>query len=304
MWVMDLNPDQALAAGYLDPRSKRARILGGLLRYSLRVARHVVVLDRFMKRRILEKGVEAERIEVIPPWSHNDNVDYDPEGREAFRKAHGLDGKLVVMYSGQPQSPAIHLDTLLEAAKKLSRDSRIAFCFVGGGSEFKKVQQFAEEHSLRNIVSLPYQPIEKLGASLSAADVHAVVMGNPFVGTIHPCKVYNVLAIGAPVLYIGPEESHVADLSLSDYGDTMCSARHGEVSKVVDYLTGRAGRALGDRVAVDAGGFAQSKLVPWMIHVLESVSRGVTPGWASAAEVSEMACSGALHASGVEGVDG
>src|SRR3954451_14666343 len=105
-------------------------------------------------------------------------------------------------------SPFHPLDTLLETAKQSAYDTRIAFCFVGGGSEFGKVQQFAAVHGLENIVCLPYQPLEQLAGSLSAADLHVVVMGDPFVGIIHPCKIYNVLAIGSPVLYIGPEESH------------------------------------------------------------------------------------------------
>jgi hypothetical protein len=37
-------------------------------------------------------------------------------------------------------------------------------------------------------------------------------MGNAFVGIVHPCKIYNILAIGAPVLYIGPTPSHITDL--------------------------------------------------------------------------------------------
>ena len=34
------------------------------------------------------------------------------------------------------------------------------------------------------------------------ADLHAVVMGDPFVGIIHPCKIYNVLALGTLWLWL------------------------------------------------------------------------------------------------------
>src|SRR6185437_5514179 len=64
---------------------------------------------------------------------------------------------------------------------------------------------------LSNVKFLPYQPIESLSGSLSAADVQAVVLGSPMVGTIHPSKLYNILAVGSPVLYIGPERSHITD---------------------------------------------------------------------------------------------
>ena len=89
---------------------------------------------------------------------------------------NGLTGKYVVMYSGN-HSPCHPLDTLLEAARRLTRREDIAFCFVGGGSEFQKVRRFTAQHGLDSIVLLPYQPLEKLSASLSAADLHIVVMG-------------------------------------------------------------------------------------------------------------------------------
>jgi putative colanic acid biosynthesis glycosyltransferase WcaI len=48
-WVMDLNPDEAIAAGWLKEQSLVARVLRSFLRYSMRHAHRVIVLDRFMK---------------------------------------------------------------------------------------------------------------------------------------------------------------------------------------------------------------------------------------------------------------
>ena len=93
----------------------------------------------------------------------------------------------------------------LNAAVEQPESAEVVFCYVGGGSEFKRVQEFKERHGLKNILCLPYQPIEELSGSLSAADLHVVVMGEPFVGIVHPCKIYNILAVGAPVLYIGAQ---------------------------------------------------------------------------------------------------
>ena len=56
-WVMDLNPDEAIAAGWLREQSVTARCLKLLLRYSVTRADRVVALDRFMQERIAAKGV-------------------------------------------------------------------------------------------------------------------------------------------------------------------------------------------------------------------------------------------------------
>ena len=257
-WVMDFNPDEAIAAGWLRPDSLPARLLERMSRFSLRQAKRVIALDRFMRDRIVAKGIEPAKVVVIPPWSHDTEVTFDPEGRERFRKAHGLDGKFVVMYSGN-HSPVHPLETLLAAARQLAPDPDIVFCFVGGGSEWRKIREGVEDGmkqqsasskqkpevaippSLNSqpstILCLPYQPLGQLAASLSAADLHVVVMGDAMVGLVHPCKIYNIMAVGAPVLYIGPHPSHVSEIPSSANGEWRCfSAGHGEVEGVVQQI--------------------------------------------------------------------
>jgi len=226
-WVMDLNPDEAIAAGWLDERSPTTRLLQRMLNYSFHCATRTIVLDRFMKERVVAKGVDPNRVAIVPPWSHDDVVSYSEEGREEFRRRHGLDDEFVVMYSGN-HSPCHPLDTLLHAAQRLAERSEIIFCFVGGGSEQLKVRRFASHHGLKNVRCLPYQPLRELSSSLSAADLQVVVMGEKFVGIVHPCKVYNIMSVGAPVLYIGPEPSHITDIASQHFFLT----RHGDVEGV------------------------------------------------------------------------
>jgi glycosyltransferase involved in cell wall biosynthesis len=184
-WVMDLNPDEAIVAGWLKPNSIPANTLAALLKSSMRQAKKIIALDRFAKQRITDKGIEESKIEVIPPWSHDDSVRFDGEGREAFRRRQNLSEKFVVMHAGN-HSPCHPLDTLLAAAKKLRSRDDIVFCFVGGGSEFSKVEGFALANKLGNIHGLPYQPQSELSGVLSAADLHVVVMGEGYQGIIHP----------------------------------------------------------------------------------------------------------------------
>jgi glycosyltransferase involved in cell wall biosynthesis len=239
LWVMDLNPDEAVAAGYLRRGSLLERALRALLRFSLEASDRVIVLDRFMRERIEACGVDPGRITIVAPWPHSHDVSYDAAGRGAFRKRHELEGKFVVMYSGN-HSPCHPLDTLLEAARQLAERRDIAFCFAGGGVEFEKVRRFAAAHALENILCLGYQPRSELSASLSAADLHAVVMGDAFVGIVHPCKVYNILTLGIPILYVGPEPSPIVDAGTRVAGYPMRSARHGEHGLVAAHITAAA----------------------------------------------------------------
>ena len=234
-------------------------------------AARIVVLDRFMRERIVSKGISAERVSVIAPWIHSDAVHLNVEGGRLFRQRHGLSGKFVVMYSGN-HSPCHPLDSLLNAATELRSEPDITFCFVGGGSEFKKVQEFACRRELKNVVCLPYQPLKDISASLSAADLHAVVMGDPFVGIVHPCKIYNIMALGIPVLYIGPAESHITDLCA---GNWLFAEQDGHIAGIARQYFGGSGHwnsALCTTSACVLGTsrkeFAQEKLVKLLSAVI------------------------------------
>ncbi len=220
-----------------------------------------------MKDRIRAKGIPAEKIVVVPPWSHDDLVRFDPAGREEFRALYKLSRRFVVMYSGN-HSPCHPLETLLQAAERLAENEDVVFCFVGGGSEFSKVKQRARSRGLRNVLCLPYQPIEKLAGSLSAADLHVVVMGDQYVGIVHPCKIYNVLAVRKPFLYIGPNEGHVTDIMGRS---SAYVSSHGDVDGVVANIL----RAMGNTGLVSPPGveveaqFSKNRLVPQMISAIE-----------------------------------
>ncbi|NDG28241.1 MAG: glycosyltransferase WbuB, partial [Proteobacteria bacterium] len=204
-WLMDVNPDAAFEVGYLKRRSVLGAILNTVFEFTLTSAQNVVVLDRWMKKRMLEHGAHEEKITIVPPWSVlvGGSVVITEES-QAFKKQHGLSGKFVVLYSGN-HSVVHPLTTLLEAALVLREDPQIAFLFIGAGLRTQDVYHFKVRHKLANIVQLPLQPREKMGASFGAADLHAVVMGSKMSGLVHTSKIYSILASGKPFVFVGPK---------------------------------------------------------------------------------------------------
>ncbi len=232
-WAMDLNPDEAIAAGWLKRDSIAARLLARMLQTSMQRAARIVALDRFMKDRIAAKGIAPEKIEVIPPAA-DESVRYDGEGREAFRLRHSLSDKFVVMYAGN-HSPCNPLETLLDGAKLLQDREDILFLFVGGGSGLDKVKEQAV--TLSNVRWLTYQPQADLPALLSAADLHTVVLGDAFSGIIHPSKIYNIMAVGAPCLFIGPADSFLGDIVSQSVHNSFLQVRHGQADRLAQLVS-------------------------------------------------------------------
>jgi len=267
-WVMDFNPDEAIAAGWLRADSFAAKFLERLSRFSLRRAERIIALDRFMRDRIVAKNIATEKVAVIPPWSQDGEVRFDAAGREAFRAKHGLTDKFVVAYSGN-HSPVHPLDTVMQAADQLRAENSIVFAFIGGGSEFVRVKKWAEGKP--QVLCLPYQPLNQLAGSLSAADAHLVVMGNAMLGLVHPCKIYNIFAVGAPVLYVGPAPSHITEIfdQLPDYPRSQ--VQHGEATVLADCIRRLAAaykdRQHGQHQAMLVA-FSKATLVPKLIAAI------------------------------------
>jgi len=229
-WAMDLNPDQLIAMGKIQAGGVTARVLETVNRFILNRTALVVALDRFMAERLRARGVPEAKMLIMPPWPHESHMEeVDPQSNP-FRRKHGLGGKFVIMYSGN-HSPANPLKTLLEAAVRLRGDDRLRFLFVGGGLGKREVEACIKEYGLTNAISLPYQPLEELGNSLGAADVHVVSLGENMIGIIHPCKIYGAMAVGRPILFLGPRPSHVSDI-LEEHGIGW-HVSHGDVEACV-----------------------------------------------------------------------
>ena len=228
-WVMDINPDEAIAMGLLRPSSFSARLMEYINRTVLKSARRVITLDSQMAQRLESKARLHLRPIIIPPWPHEDMIRKNGAEGRAFRKEHGLEDKFIVMYSGN-HSWVHSLDTILDAANSLANRTEIVFLFIGGGVEKYKVEK-ALRNGAPNILSLPYQSFNNLGESLAAADVHLVVMGDAMVGIVHPCKIYGAMAAGRPILAIAPDNSYIS--KILDRQTIGFRFRHGDVTGVV-----------------------------------------------------------------------
>jgi len=248
-WVMDVNPDQFVSARKANSRSVLVRMFDCLNRFTLKHAREVIVLDRFMQQRIHAKLPARLPPVIVPPWSHV------PAGADAagdavaFRRQHALGDRFLVVYAGNHalQHP---LDTLLDAAAMMT-SSDVTFVFVGGGAGKAAIDRVCNAGA-PNIVSLPYQPLESLAGVLAAADLHVVSMGNDTVGISHPCKIYGVMAAGRPVLYLGPQSSHCGELvNRAECGWVVA---HGDMPAVIAAIAEARAMGCDARAAMGARG--------------------------------------------------
>ena len=232
-WVMDLQPELAIASGLLKDKSISAKFFKTLGDLIIKKSSMLISLDRFMTGYLIERGATASRISEIPVWPVSQGFYDGSRNLNPFRVKNKYGDKIVIMFSGNHAH--VHpLATLLEVARKLRDDDRFLFSFVGGGVRREEVTLFKSKYQLNNIVQHEFQPRSSFHISIAASDLQVVVLGEGQVGFTHPNKVYGAMFLGKPILYIGPSSSHVTDI-LNQLENNVV-VRHGEVDLLVSQL--------------------------------------------------------------------
>jgi glycosyltransferase involved in cell wall biosynthesis len=177
-----------------------------LVRLYLSRTDRVVAIGETMRERLIDKGVPAERIEVIPNWVDTQAITPRPRDNDWAREQE-LVGKFVVMHSGNV-GHAQGLETLVLASTFLRDLDDLEIVIAGFGARHASIVALAERVEAR-IRFLPYQPRELLPETLSSADVHFVGLAPRLAGYVVPSRLYGVLAVARPVIVAADASSEI-----------------------------------------------------------------------------------------------
>jgi colanic acid biosynthesis glycosyl transferase WcaI len=206
--IRDMYPDMAIGGAIVRP-GLLARIWERLHRWALRRATRVIVLGEDMRARIIAKGVDASRVEIV-----RDGTDIPPSDapgplldEEIIRTIRG-DYRFVLVHAGNLGFYGAW-ETLITAARELGADG-VGLVFVGEGAQRAHVEALARE--TKNVRFLPFFPANKIPSVLAAADAHVITVKRGLEGVVVPSKLYGILAAGKPILVVAPEETDAASL--------------------------------------------------------------------------------------------
>ena len=191
---------------------------------------------------------------MINNWADDVNVvplPKDDPRVTAFRRENGMDGKFVVMYSGNI-GLYYDLPNILKLITKFKDRDDVVFAFVGEGAVKSELEAYTAENGLANVMFMPYQPKELLPVSLNAADVHLVTNAKGIKGVSCPSKAYGIMATNVPMIGVlepGSEVWQIIEESgcgvLAETGDyeavekAIAEAVNGKDAFVRTYCVGR-----------------------------------------------------------------
>lgn len=182
-------------------------------------AQKVITLSEGMGK-VLELYVNRSQIKLIYNWSASEKL--HPIGKETnpFVKQHGLENKFIVLYSGNI-GYTHNVECLVDIAKCLKDDPSILFLIIGEGKKKEMIQDMVSKAQLTSFRFLTWQNKDVLPYSLSAADVAVITLNDDTAQVSVPSKTYNLLAVGAPLMCISPQNSELARL-VSKFQNGSC----------------------------------------------------------------------------------
>jgi colanic acid biosynthesis glycosyl transferase WcaI len=215
--LYDLYPEVLVAAGLQKEGSLTVRAIRRLNQFLFRNLTCVVAIGRDMDKRLLAySGCTPEKIVYIPNWAT-----LEPGYRPAtldnpFRKA--LAGQFVVGMSGNlgfTHDPV----TPVEAAVRLAGRGDVHFILSGWGAGWQQLRARYQQLRPPNITLIDRVPEEQLRDFLAAADAWIIPYRRGMAGVSVPSRLYNLLAIGRPIIALSePEAEHALIASTEDVG--------------------------------------------------------------------------------------
>jgi putative colanic acid biosynthesis glycosyltransferase WcaI len=246
--VADLQPDAALDLGML-PQGRFIRALYRLEAAAYRNAATVSTLTEAMRRRIIAKGVPAEKVALFSDWVDPQLFSIAPPQES---QAIGSQTPFSVAHFGN-MGMKQGLDVILDAAILSRDDSGVVYLLIGDGAARPALESRARGLDLPNLRFLPLQPHDRFLDLLAQSDVCIVSQQRTVSDIVFPSKMITLLAAARPVIASVGAESEVARvIAESGAGITIAPENPRALTDAVIRLRadraalsrmGRAGRA-------------------------------------------------------------
>jgi colanic acid biosynthesis glycosyl transferase WcaI len=207
--VMDLQPDAAAELGMLRSGAL-LRTFYRLERLAYEHASLISTLTEGMRQRIIAKSIPPDKVTLFAARADQDlfllRRGADGQG---FRRAHGLEGKCIVVHSGN-MGIKQGLDVILHAAELSRSQLNIAYLLVGDGAMRRQLESRAAAKNLVNVKFLPVQPREQFLQMLAAADISLITQQRSVADIVFPSKTVTLMTAGCPIVASVNPTSEVA----------------------------------------------------------------------------------------------
>ena len=207
--LQDILPEAAIQTGLLS-NQLAIKVFEKLEKFAYASATKIGVITPSFAKNLMGKGVDPRKMVCISNWVDVNFVKPLPKENNAFRRAHDLEGKFVVLYSGNiARTQGVR--TIIHAAQQLQTNPNIQFVIVGERSQLAELDVLCRKLGAHNVKLLPFVKREALSEMLAAADVSLIMQKRKVVGFNMPSKTQVIMASGRPIVASVPPQGSTAE---------------------------------------------------------------------------------------------
>jgi colanic acid biosynthesis glycosyl transferase WcaI len=194
--VQDLWPDTLMATGMIR-NSKILSLVNFLCEFVYLKSSKVIVLSSGFKKKLIERGVPEQKLEVIYNWCDERMLQNAVSSEEVLPDNHCFN----LLFAGN-LGYAQGLPSIIDAAKILQdKKVKVNVVFLGDGVAKESALIQVEFLHLENVFFLPRVPMLEVGSLLKHADALLVHLTNDELFSITiPSRTQAYLAIGKPII--------------------------------------------------------------------------------------------------------
>jgi glycosyltransferase involved in cell wall biosynthesis len=177
------------------------RVLEWLERRMYAAADHVVTVGGGYRDKLILRGVDPQRIDVIPNGVDLERFLSGADGR-SVRERYQLGDRFVCAYLGTI-GMGCGLDVALRAAQRLRARGRddVRFLLVGDGAVREELESRARAEELSAVVFTGRRPKDEMPAFLAATDACLVhLTRTELFKTVLPSKIFEAAAMRKPII--------------------------------------------------------------------------------------------------------
>ncbi len=210
----DLYPDTLVMARLLRPTSLLTRGLRSVNEAMFAWLDAIIIIGRDMAPKLLAyPEVSAAKLSLIPNWATMPIGYREPTRDNPFRERCG--GRFIVAMSGNAgytHDPV----SVLQAARLLSHRDDIKFLLSGHGVGWTRLKKMQAASPLPNVTLVERVSDPELEAFLAAANVWIIPYRKNNAGVSVPSRIYNIFAVGRPVIVCSEKDAEAAILLQED----------------------------------------------------------------------------------------
>lgn len=207
VFVHDVFPENLVATQIISSRNPLYLFLYKIINKGFYNAKVIVTCGRDMQLLFQNKLIGYKgNVEFIPNWGDIELV--KPDSSLGLAKLHslGIQDKLVFQFAGNI-GRAQGIPTLLDSIKLLN-DEKSSFLFFGNGA----LVSYLKNNTPNNCIYGGTFSRHESSEYINACDIAIISLEKGMKGLGVPSKTYNILAAGKPILYIGENDSEIAQV--------------------------------------------------------------------------------------------